>query len=758
MKRRSGLWPVIVVLGALMTLGVLAIRAPRMPLAQGVDAPDEVFSAGRAMETVEVLAAEPHPLGTLAHEEIRDFLISRLADLGLEPETQDAVSISPRDKGMIVGARVRNIVARRPGQGKGDAILLLAHYDTRPGTPGAGDDSSGVAVVLECLRALGDESLANDLIVLFSDAEELGLLGARAFASEHRWSKDVRLVLNLEARGNGGPATMFETSPGNGRLIRLLAEAGPWPVADSFSYEVYRRMPNDTDYTVFRKLGIPGLNFAFTDGIEHYHTALDIPARLDRRSVQHLGSNVLGLLRAIGNEPLDLLEAPDAVYFNPWGGRRLIVYPAIWSRAAGLTGMAALLLLLILAERRGRLEGLEIVHGAAATLLAMIFAPAVVWGAWWLLESGWPMLTAGPHGLPYSSRELGLGMFLLVASVVAGFARWTWDRSGTPGSLGGVLVVWGMLALGTGFVIPGGSHLFQIPLLIALLPAAWLILGRPGPWLGLFLSSLVAAPAIVLLSPFVDFLHIAMTFDMVVPAAVFVALLCSPMTPLLGRLPAVLGTGLTAVVGIALLVFLATTAPQDADHPLCDDLTYLLDTDEGKAYWLSRDSASDAWTRWVLGYDPDRSSLPDYLGGPQPVLQSRAAIFAMASPRIEEVSNTSEGPGRTQVLRAFSDRRAPVLWIAFSGQSRMRVRRIGNQELERNWSDASETPIYFLAPPDQGIEFEIELLADEPLQVHVTDQNWPLPEDEGPGARPPGYIASSSWSTDGTFVHRSFTF
>src|SRR5690606_24910060 len=103
------------------------------------------------------------------------------------------------------------------------ALLLLAHYDSNPHSSlGASDDGSGVATILEGVRAFLSQGKVpkNDIIILFSDAEELGLNGADLFVNKHPWAKDVGLALNFEARGSGGPSYMLiETNGGNANLI-----------------------------------------------------------------------------------------------------------------------------------------------------------------------------------------------------------------------------------------------------------------------------------------------------------------------------------------------------------------------------------------------------------------------------------------------------------------------------------------------------------------------------------------------------------
>ncbi len=159
-------------------------------------------------------------------------------------------------------------------------------------------------------------ALRNDVLFVITDGEEDGLLGASAFVAENPAAKDVRVVVNFEARGNAGESQMFETSAGNGRLVQIFAQASPHPSGSSLTYEIYKHMPNDTDMTVFKKAGAAGLNFAFIGHWEAYHTPLDNAGVLDRGSLQQHGENALSLARRFGNADLTQLEDRDSVYFS----------------------------------------------------------------------------------------------------------------------------------------------------------------------------------------------------------------------------------------------------------------------------------------------------------------------------------------------------------------------------------------------------------------------------------------------------------
>ena len=201
-------------------------------------------------------------------------------------------------------ARVTDVIAPvLPGTGK--AIIMLAHYDSVPAGPGASDDGAGVGAMLEIARALkAGPAPRHPVIFLLDEGEEAGLLGAVAFVEQSPWAHEVGAAVNLEARGTSGPSLMFETGSHSLWLMPLFARAVPRPLANSLYYAVYRRLPNDTDFSVFRKHGFDGFNFAFIGGVTRYHTPLDNLRHLDPRSLESQGEHALGLVRALANAEL----------------------------------------------------------------------------------------------------------------------------------------------------------------------------------------------------------------------------------------------------------------------------------------------------------------------------------------------------------------------------------------------------------------------------------------------------------------------
>jgi hypothetical protein len=168
---------------------------------------------------------------------------------------------------------------------------------------------------------------------------------------------------------------MFETSAGNAALISRYGRV-PEPVGTSFAVEVYRRLPNDTDFTPFREAGFAGLNSAYIDGAAVYHTPVDLPSTMNLRSLQHRGGNTLSLVRSLGGDDLRSLSRDgDATYFPVPGG--LLRYPGwlVWPLA--ILAVLAVLALAVLARRRGLMSGGRLGVGALLALVPILLAPVL---------------------------------------------------------------------------------------------------------------------------------------------------------------------------------------------------------------------------------------------------------------------------------------------------------------------------------------------------------------------------------------------
>lgn len=296
---------------------LISISSFWLPKVKSENAPEKEFSAMKATKHIEKVAAEIHPMGTSENKKVLDYIIGELSNLGLKVETQKTYS-SNLIWGKVRSGIIENVYTVLEGSGSDkDTIVMMAHYDSTHGGPGAADDATGVASLLEIMRILTiSEPLENDVIFLFTDGEEEGLLGATAFVKDNPLVKDIDLVINLEARGNSGPSIMFETAEGNGWSMQELKKAGVRPLAYSFSYEIYKRMQNDTDFTKFKEIGKSGFNFANIEGFHTYHNEEDNIDNLNRGTLQQMGENALGLVRHFGSLDINNRQSNNAVYFT----------------------------------------------------------------------------------------------------------------------------------------------------------------------------------------------------------------------------------------------------------------------------------------------------------------------------------------------------------------------------------------------------------------------------------------------------------
>ena len=517
--------------------GLSAQRPPRPRDA----APPAAFSTGRAHPHLEALASAPRPVGSAHHAASRAYLIAVLDGLGAAVEVQHAI---------VDGTTIHNVVARVRGTGSAPALALVAHYDTVPGSPGAGDDAAGVAAILEATRALrAGAPLARDLIVLLSDGEELGLLGARAFVARHRWAADVGLVLNVEARGTGGPVILFETTVEDRRLIEAFARVDTPRIATSLAGEVYRRMPNDTDLTVFRERGVPGMNLAFIGGVRGYHAERDDLEALDLASVQHHGELLVGLVRELDGETITG-DDPTQIYFGvgPW----LVRYDATIAVLLWLALGAALAAALAGARRAGRLSLRASLAGAAGAV-ATVLVPAVA------VELGWRALTSVSAAAAASpepaARDAYLVAQLAVAVAVAGACRAALGRrlGDAAADAGAASVAWALCGAAT-FVVAGASYL---PGLVALVAVLALAGATAGPRSVRVIGAAAAAAAALLIAvcaPLVTLISTALTLDAGAVVGALVGLAAAPVLGVLRRwAPDAAHASLIAAAGVALI-------------------------------------------------------------------------------------------------------------------------------------------------------------------------------------------------------------
>lgn len=289
-------------LAALALLALFAVKNRLLdPPAAATHVTSGEFDHQRAIERLERILGDqrPHPVDSDADDAVRERLIVELRAIGLQPRIQEATDCSDFPKSHTVScSHVRNVIAVLPGPNR-PALLLNAHYDSTPTGPGAADDGIGVATMLEVAALMKDAPRDRPIIFLFNEGEEYGLNGAAAFIARDPLAKTVGRLINMEARGVSGPASMFETNTPNGAAIADYGSVTRHPFANSLTADLAKLIPNSTDVVKFKVAGWETLNFAIVGNETRYHSPGDTVEALSRDSLAHMGSEVLASTRRL---------------------------------------------------------------------------------------------------------------------------------------------------------------------------------------------------------------------------------------------------------------------------------------------------------------------------------------------------------------------------------------------------------------------------------------------------------------------------
>lgn len=740
----------------------------RLPAPLPPDAPAERFSAQRAAAVLaEVLGDQaPHPVGSAANARVRDRIVQRLQALGHAPEIQRAHACDERG----ACATVENILMRLEGREAGPAVMLAAHYDSVPAGPGAADDGSGVAAVLEIarlLRALPQPR--HSIILLLSDGEELGLLGARAFVDAHPWAAQVRAVVNIEARGSGGASVLFETGSDNAWAVQRAARFVPTPITNSIFYTAYKLLPNDTDFSIFRRPGWQGYNFAFVGQVQHYHTPLDDLAHLSPASLQQQGEHALASLLDLAETELPptgtAASGRDAVYFDVLA-LALLHWPAAAALpAAAVTALLGLAVLLGL-RRKGRVAAGALAQAGIATLVAPMLAGAATAALIAALraQSALPPAGAGygwvatPGPLLIATAGLALLALVLTGLLI--------------GRRAGFWPLWLMVAallnlagLASAALLPGLSFAFLLPSvagLVAVLPA--LLMRQDHGWTRGLAALGPLAVSLVVLLPTLSLLYETLGIDVLPGLAALLAWTALGLLPLLASAAVNLRralAGLAAVIVIAASLSAVTRPVYSADEPQRVNLEYWLDADRATGEWQLR---------------PDSGALPAALARVQPfaaratpllpwqrgiVWTAPAPVQALPAPSLTVEAVETVGDARRYRARLRSPRGAPMARVCFAPGTRLSELRVGGTPIpaaapalaarlavrRAGWQCVSE---HSLDAAGSLIEFELSS-GDQP-ELLLSDWSPGLPEAAQPllQARTGDMVASQDG--DGTIV------
>lgn len=773
-------------LGVFVYLTIVLIL-PSPPLS--ADVPATEFSAGRAMQDLEAIAREPHPMGVSeSHAKVRDYILEQIRTIGLEPQVQEVFGLRS-SPGYVLGGPVENILVRMPGSSAEGAILLVAHYDSTPGAPGAADNGSGTVILLELLRSLQvSDPLRQDVIFLFSDGEEPGMIGAQAFVDQHPWFRDVSLVVNLDTFIKG-PPQLREIYGGSGIWSQALACGSPStrPGFVSFPFDIAPSSGNDL--IPFTEEGIRGVFIQPAASASEVHTALDLPGIVDPGSIQQAGNQLLGLVRCLGNRPTLETNLPDQTYFPVLG--RLVHYPARW--AVPLATLACLCFVgtVVYGFWKSRLTWKGFGLGFLVFLFSLtlsIAAAVLLWQGIQAFHPNYAYSLANGRTTLSGDEIYVFGFFFLSLAVITGSVALVHKKISGHDLVAGALVFWLPAGITATIYMPASSYTFTwvlffgaLALLLALAPdeekqaPIWTRLG--------FLVSAFAATIL-----WIPWILIGVNSGALGGGPLFISLMVGMVALWIGSLIPVLDwvirikrwllPGAAMLIALGLLVAGHFVVGRDSAPPPVNSIGYWFNADSGETSWIAfvGGTRTDARTltqtqvafpaemdarQKALLVDPVRRPYTDIFSQAPPfsVLTSTAPALELDGPKLEVLADDWVNDRRVVSIR-FTTSLHDRLYIIIPEGSILAIAIQGEQRIEIPASNG--WILRFDGMPAGPVDIQFEFPVIDAVQFLLVEESTGLPSFPGLVTQPqPGTMSSpgefyQGIQTDFTAISRSF--
>ncbi len=719
LSKLQGLLTIVFIL-CLTWLAYLPLKTPAPKTAN--EAPNS-FSAYRALDQLKIIASEPHSSGTSAHKKVRNYIFDYCKKLGLEPKVVSTTGLRQQGNRAIAGNPI-NIIVKLKGSNPSKAVLVMSHYDSQPNSPGAADDGSGVAAMLETMRLLTKmPRLDNDVIFLFTDLEEVGLLGAEAFVNSYQELSNVGMILNYEARGNSGASFTFETSQDNGFIVRVFAAAVKKPLANALAYEIYKLMPNDSDFTMFKDTGISGLNSAFVEGFSYYHSMADTPENINLGSLQHQGDLMLDMAKYYGSLDLADTKSEDVIFFSLFNG--LVIYPISWDIPLIVLTIFLFIGIVVIGLKNRQIKPLQVFIGFGLYIGSIVLSMALIWGIQQLI------LYLYPHYSNfYSNNFYNAGYYLwsviglsLLCFVI--FFQPLLKKISSLSLMTGAMFLLVIITVVLKYFLHTGAFMVYMPLLPALsIMLILMIWPQMKPFYQWVLQTLPLILALLMWVPFVYFLYVVFSLSLPYASAIFVIFFFPFLLPALAQI-AQLHKILPVVLALALVLFGITagqlTSSYSDEKPLQSQLCYMLNLDTNEAMWVSPQQNKDEWVEKYISSNKE-AKIDDFFPNASGYYwRAPADLSNVATSRLQVVNDTIiEGQHVIRVKLTPSYRSNVInMWLPEGCYF--------TQVDDRNVSTESPvSQLRYYAPPTSGVELSL-VSSGQPFQVVLIESKWGIP-------------------------------
>jgi len=739
----------------------------KAPKPQPPSISEKEFSAFRAFEHTKQIAQKPHSMGTEEHERVKNYIISELNKLGIKNSIQTTTSTCYNEKKGLMAGYVHNIIGILKGSGGKKKVLLVGHYDSQPNALGAADDGSAVASMLESAKTLKQVGpFKNDILFLFTDGEETGLFGAQAFVDDNPLKDSVGIVLNIEARGSYGPSITYEVSPLNGWIMREYAKSVPFPFAQSIAYEIYKLLPNDSDFTPLKKAGLSGFNIGFIDGYVNYHSMTDSPDNLSLQSLQHHGSYIMAIAKHFGNLDLSNTKSEDVVYFN-WIGHWLIIYPIGFNMFFVILISLLLICVVSVGIRKNRLSISRILISVLAFILTLVLTMLFTWVLLLAIKLVYPYYSNFYSSNFYNVQEYFFAFSCLAIAIFLAVYILLFRKISTESLLLGSLFVNFLLMLIFLVFIPTGAYLAIVPLLFILtgllicFTCDFSFEIKRGAFLLVHFIALL--PTTLLLVPFIGMLFVTFGLNTIyIGVAVLVVLMGYWVVPVKlfyerkkWSLPLI-----AVLFFVGNLIVGQLTSGYTKNQPLQSNVSYFLNSEKNEALWFSSKRYTDEWKAQFFA-DPEFKPLPDLFPKSRVnYLQNNAQVYIQSPPELSVIADSIKDGSRKISLLISSTRKAQNCEV-FIGKNanllsfRVNGKNISDKEFYTD-SIADTYSLYYFGLSEKGLELTMNCKTKEKIDIIVVESKLGLPHFEDYKPMPDFIIPDKGFISNVTLVKKSW--
>ncbi|MEZ4907403.1 MAG: M20/M25/M40 family metallo-hydrolase [Saprospiraceae bacterium] len=700
---------------------------------------DDNYSTERVLKHIEKISERVHYVGSEGHDYVRDYIMSELQKNGLQPSIQNEFSVNSKWKGATYN---QNIIAKIKGVKSQKTMILLSHYDSAPfSSHGASDDAVGVGCILEAVRTIKESGIHydNDILILITDGEEIGLNGAKAFVENYSDIDNIGTVINFEARGSGGPSfVLLETNGGNKNMVEVLKNANfKFPVANSFLYSVYKKLPNDTDLTMFRELAdIDGFNFAFIDDFYDYHCSTDDFDHIDVFSVEHQGQYLMSMLSELGNFNLNNLKSEnDLVYFN-FPFLNIISYPYYLNIPILLFSIILFLFYVVLLIKKGKIKLKNTL--ISFSLLLILAAVSFISGKylWDIILYFHPAYQDILHEFPYNGKSYLIAYlaFLLLIYIIAYFKFKT--KFNEHEMIIPFLVTWIIIDVLLWFILPGALF-FVLPLIIIELALVISVFFQGKETFKSVLFVISAIPAIFIIAPFLEMFPVGLRFISVYISSIMILLLFGLL------IPAFYYINLNRYIVYILVVIVGTfsilaekKSGFSQEQPFPASINYIYLPESNESYWETYNHHLDSWLQNIMGDSIVKGGVMDLnlksKFNTSVQFHSKAPGIQIASPEINLLSDTIIGEYREIQLDIVHKRKVNYYELLSTNKIEFKEIRInGKNYYFDDFKGKNNNTIvqYYMTSEKEIPDFYFKIQKDEILDLIIYEGSNNLSEN-----------------------------